>query len=34
MRGERPFRFAQIRDGVGVPEIIAFIEAAGGLVAQ
>ena len=31
MRGERPFRFASIRDGVGVPEIIAFIEEAGGL---
>jgi len=31
MRGERPFQFAQIRDGVGVPEVIAFIETAGGL---
>ena len=33
MRGERPFQFAQVRDGVGVPEIVAFIESAGGLVA-
>jgi urease accessory protein len=33
MRGGRPFQFAQIRDGVGVPEIAAFIETAGGLVA-
>ena len=32
MRGERPFQFASIRDGVGVPEVIAFIETAGGLV--
>ena len=32
MRGERPFQFAQVRDGVGVPEIVAFIELAGGLV--
>ena len=32
MRGERPFQFAQVRDGVGVPEIVAFIETAGGLV--
>ena len=34
MRGERPFLFTKIRDGVGVPEIVAFIETAGGLVAQ
>jgi urease accessory protein len=34
MRGERPFRFAQVRDGIGVPEIVAFIEEAGGLVAE
>jgi urease accessory protein len=33
MRGERPFRFASIRDGVGVLEIVVFIETAGGLVA-
>ena len=33
MRGDRPFQFARVRDGVGVPEVIAFIEAAGGLKA-
>ena len=33
MRGERPFEFARVRDGVGLPEIVAFIEGAGGLVA-
>ena len=32
MRGERPFQFAQVRNGVGLPEIVAFIETAGGLV--
>lgn len=32
MRGSRPFQFAQVRNGVGIPEIIAFIETAGGLV--
>ena len=32
MRGARPFQFAQVRDGVGLPEIVAFIETAGGLV--
>jgi len=26
MRGERPFQFACVRQGVGVPEIVAFIE--------
>jgi urease accessory protein len=26
MRGERPFQFACVRQGIGVPEIIAFIE--------
>ena len=31
MRGDRPFQFAQVRDGVGVPEVVAFIERAGGL---
>jgi len=31
MRGERPFVFANIRAGTGVPEIAAFIEAEGGL---
>ena len=31
MRGERPFVFANIRAGTGVPEIAAFIERAGGL---
>jgi urease accessory protein len=33
MRGARPFQFAQVRDGIGVPEVIAFIETAGGLTA-
>jgi urease accessory protein len=33
MRGTRPFQFAAIRDGVGVPEVVAFIETAGGLAA-
>ena len=32
MRGDRPFQFAQVSNGVGVPEIVAFIEMAGGLV--
>jgi urease accessory protein len=31
MRGERPFEFCSLRDGKGVPEIVAFIENAGGL---
>jgi len=31
MRGERPFVFANIRAGQGVPEIAAFVERAGGL---
>ena len=31
MRGERPFVFANIRAGQGVPEIAAFIERQGGL---
>jgi urease accessory protein len=31
MRGERPFQFACIRDGKGVPEVAAFLETAGGL---
>ncbi len=31
MRGDRPFQFAQTRNGVGIPEIVAFIETAGGL---
>src|SRR3954464_5891261 len=31
MRGERPFVFANIRAGIGVPEITAFIETEGGL---
>jgi urease accessory protein len=31
MRGERPFVFANIRDGQGVAEIAAFVERAGGL---
>jgi urease accessory protein len=31
MRGERPFIFANIRDGVGVAEVAGFIENAGGL---
>ena len=32
MRGDRPFVFANIRAGQGVPEIAAFIERAGGLL--
>jgi urease accessory protein len=31
MRGERPFYFTNIRSGQGVPEIVDFIESAGGL---
>jgi urease accessory protein len=31
MRGERPFVFANVRAGAGVPEIAAFIETEGGL---
>ena len=31
MRGERPFVFANIRAGTGVPEIAAFVETKGGL---
>jgi urease accessory protein len=31
MRGERPFIFANIRDGVGVAEVAGFIKNAGGL---
>ena len=31
MRGERPFVFANIRAGQGVPEIAAFVERVGGL---
>ncbi|WP_342241071.1 urease accessory protein UreG [Inquilinus sp. OTU3971] len=31
MRGDRPFVFARVRGGVGVAEIAAFIEKAGGL---
>jgi urease accessory protein len=31
MRGERPFVFANLRAGNGVPEVAAFIEAQGGL---
>jgi urease accessory protein len=31
MRGERPFVFANLRAGAGVPEIAAFIERRGGL---
>jgi len=34
MRGDRPFQFAQVRNGIGLPEIIAFIAAAGGLPAS
>ncbi|MEE1613587.1 urease accessory protein UreG [Microvirga sp. CF3016] len=33
MRGQRPFVFSNIRDGVGVDAIAAFIERAGGLSA-
>ena len=31
MRGDRPYVFASIRNGVGVAEVVEFIEAAGGL---
>ena len=31
MRGERPFVFAQVKNGQGVAEIVAFIEKTGGL---
>jgi urease accessory protein len=31
MRGSRPFQFAQVRGGKGVPEIARFIELTGGL---
>ncbi len=31
MRGERPFVFTNVRDGKGVPDVVAFIERAGGL---
>ena len=31
MRGERPFVFANVRAGTGVPEIAAFLETEGGL---
>ena len=31
MRGERPFVFANVRAGTGVPEIAAFVETEGGL---
>ncbi len=31
MRGDRPFVFANLKTGTGVPEIAAFIEQAGGL---
>jgi urease accessory protein len=31
MRGARPFLFCNVRDGVGIPEVIAFIETEGGL---
>ncbi len=34
MRGERPFVFAQVKAGKGVPEIAAFIERLGGLGSQ
>jgi urease accessory protein len=33
MRGQRPFVFAQLRDGKGVAEVAAFIEERGGLAA-
>jgi urease accessory protein len=33
MRGDRPFVFANIRDGTGVAEIAAFVETEGGLTA-
>ncbi|MBA4354624.1 MAG: urease accessory protein UreG [Novosphingobium sp.] len=32
MRGERPFLFTNLKDGIGLDEIIAFIVATGGLV--
>ena len=33
MRGERPFLFTNLKAGHGVPEVRAFIEQAGGLLA-
>lgn len=33
-RGERPFVMARVRQGVGVAEVVAFLEAEGGLVLQ
>ena len=33
MRGARPFVFAQVKAGLGVPEIAAFVEKTGGLSA-
>jgi urease accessory protein len=33
MRGQRPYVFSNIRGGVGVDAIAAFIERAGGLAA-
>ena len=34
MRGDRPFLFTSIRNGIGVAEVVAFIETAGGLVGK
>ena len=34
MRGERPYVMANLRGGVGVAEVIAFIASAGGLTAE
>jgi urease accessory protein len=31
MRGERPFIFTNIRDGVGVADVASFVERSGGL---
>ena len=33
MRSERPFLFAQLREGTGVADIVSFLEAEGGLAA-
>lgn len=32
MRGERPFCFTNVKAGDGVPEVVAFVERAGGLI--
>jgi urease accessory protein len=34
MRGSRPYVFTNLRGGIGVERIVAFIEQAGGLAAK